>query len=292
MSQKTYMYDTQWTALINAIQGGDPTAIVTALGQIKTSIDAIETALGSLSADVTQDSTQWNDLLTAIGSGGGGGGGTIDIDATQWTNLLTSIDKGDTSALATALGLIKTSIDSINTSLGSLSTDVTQNSTQWTNLINAITNQSLTVDLSNITSSVVSNLSDASGSTLTDVINSNLTYNPVTWTPTSPRATISSSDCRYIKIGCLVYFFGSITFSATQSSQQALYLDLPSNMNIVNSSVFGGAASTSDHHFDLRTRAQAEGRLYLYDSGSIVYSTNTNIAGKTLLVSFTCIVSS
>lgn len=171
MSQKTYMYDTQWTALINAIQGGDPTAIVTALGQIKTSIDSITTALGSLSADVTQDSTQWNDLLTAIGSGGGGGGGTIDIDATQWSNLLTSIDKGDTSALATALGLIKSSVDSINTSLGSLSVGVSQNATQWTNLVNAITNQSLTVDLSNVTSSVVSNLSNVSGSTTTDALN-------------------------------------------------------------------------------------------------------------------------
>lgn len=99
MSQKTYMYDTQWQALINAIDGGDTSAIATALGQIKTSIDAIETALGSLSADVTQDSTQ------------------------------------------------------------------------WTNLINAITNQSLTVDLSNITSSAVANLSNVIGATVTDVIN-------------------------------------------------------------------------------------------------------------------------
>lgn len=99
MSQKTYMYDTQWTALINAIQGGDPTAIVTALGDIKDSINAIETALGSLSTDVTQDATQ------------------------------------------------------------------------WTNLVNAITNQSLTVDLSNVTSSVVKNLSNVIGSTVTDAIN-------------------------------------------------------------------------------------------------------------------------
>lgn len=157
MSQKTYMYDTQWQALINAIQGGDTTAIATALGQIKTSVDGITTALGSLSTDVTQDSTQWTNLINAISSGGGGGGGNVTIDSTQWTNLLTSIDKGDTSALATALGLIKTSVDSINTSLGSLSADVTQDSTQWSNLVNAITNQSITVDLSNITSDVVSN---------------------------------------------------------------------------------------------------------------------------------------
>lgn len=168
MSQKTYMYDTQWQALINAIDGGDTSAIATALGQIKTSIDSIETALGSLSTDVTQDSTQWTNLINAISSGGGG---TIDIDATQWSNLLTSIDKGDTTALATALGLIKTSIDSINTSLGSLNVGVEQDATQWSNLVNAITNQSLTVDLSNVTSSVVSNLSNVSGSTTTDALN-------------------------------------------------------------------------------------------------------------------------
>ena len=157
MSQKTYMYDTQWQALLNAISGGDPTAIVTALGDIKDSIDTIETALGSLSTDVTQDSTQWTNLINAISSGGGGGGGTIDIDATQWSNLLTEIAKGDTSALATILATIaghlaqiKLDLDAVafdTTQWNALITavsrsivtaDVTQNATQWSNLINAI----------------------------------------------------------------------------------------------------------------------------------------------------------
>lgn len=160
MSQKTYMYDTQWQALINAIDGGDTSAIATALGQIKTSIDSIETALGSLSTDVTQDSTQWTNLINAISSGGGGGGGTIDIDATQWSNLLSEIAKGDMTATATALNNIYTRLNAIGF-----------NSTQWNNLVNAITNQSLTVDFSNITSSVVSNLSNLTGSTVTDVLN-------------------------------------------------------------------------------------------------------------------------
>lgn len=160
MSQKTYMYDTQWQALINAIDGGDTSAIATALGQIKTSVDGITSALGSLSTDVTQDSTQWTNLINAISSGGGGGGGTIDIDATQWSNLLTEIAKGDMTATATALNNIYTRLNSIGF-----------NSTQWTNLVNAITNQSLTVDLSNITSSAVTNLSNVTGATVTDVIN-------------------------------------------------------------------------------------------------------------------------
>ena len=62
-------------------------------------------------------------------------------------------------------------------------------------------------------------------------------------------------------------------------------------MNIVNSSVFGGAASTSDYHFDLKTRSEINDRLYFYDKGNVVYSTNNNIVGKRLLVAFTCIVS-
>ena len=171
MAENVFIYPNQWNALINAINGGDTSAIATALTTIKSSIDSINTTLGSLSIDVEQDSTQWTNLINAITSGGGGGS-NVTIDSTQWTDLLTSINKGDTTALATALGLIKTSIDSITTSLGSLSINVEQDSTQWTNLINAITNQSLTVDLSNITSSVVSNLSNVTGSTTTDALNS------------------------------------------------------------------------------------------------------------------------
>lgn len=89
----------------------------------------------------------------------------------QWNDLISAINGGDTSAIATALTAIKTSIDSINTSLSSLSIDVEQDSAQWTNLITAITNQSLNVDLSNITSSVVNNLSNVSGSTTTEAFN-------------------------------------------------------------------------------------------------------------------------
>lgn len=89
----------------------------------------------------------------------------------QWDELLNAINGGDTSAIATALTTIKTSIDSITTTLSSFSAEVDVDSTQWTNLITAITNQSLNVDLSNITSSVVNNLSNVSGSTTTDALN-------------------------------------------------------------------------------------------------------------------------
>ena len=217
MSQKTYMYDTQWTALINAINGGDTTAIATALGQIKTSVDSITTALGNLSTDVTQDSTQWNDLITAIGSGGGGGNVTadVDMDSTQWSNLLTAVNKGDTSALATALGLIKTSIDSINTSLSSLSADVTQDSTQWTNLVNAITNQSLTVDLSNITSDVVSNESAVTpADTVTEALDRLKSDLSKTVTFSKATGTTLSSICFGCSGSCLA---GTIEIQCTAS---------------------------------------------------------------------------
>lgn len=125
MLNTIYANQSQFTDLLNAIQGGDTTAIVTALGQIKTSIDTINTALGSLSTGVTQDTTQWTNLINAISSGSGGG--TVDIDATQWSNLLTEITKGDMTATATALSNIYTRLTSIGF-----------DSTQWTNLINAI----------------------------------------------------------------------------------------------------------------------------------------------------------
>ena len=114
MLNTIYANQTQFTDLLNAIQGGDTSAIATALGQIKTSIDTVETALGSLSADVTQDSTQWTALVNAISSGGGGGGGTIAFDTTQWNALITAISRNIVTA------------------------DVTQNATQWNNLISAI----------------------------------------------------------------------------------------------------------------------------------------------------------
>lgn len=52
MPQKTYMYDTQWTALLNAIGTGDSSAIVTALNTIKNSLDNIINAISSQSITV------------------------------------------------------------------------------------------------------------------------------------------------------------------------------------------------------------------------------------------------
>lgn len=132
MLNTIFVNDNQFQDLLDAIQGGDTSAIATALGQIKTSVDGITTALGSLSTDITQDSTQWSDLITAIGSGGGGG--NVTIDSTQWTNLLTEIAKGDTTAVVTALGNINGALGNIYTALGTLSF----NPTQWGNMITAL----------------------------------------------------------------------------------------------------------------------------------------------------------
>lgn len=217
MSQKTYIYDTQWQALINAIDGGDTSAIATALGQIKTSIDSIETALVSFSTGVTQDSTQWTNLINAITTGGGGGGGTIDIDATQWSNLLTEIGKGDMSAAATALNNIYTRLNAIGF-----------NSTQWNNLVNAITNQSLTVDLSNITSSVVSNLSNVSGSTLTDALNAlNSTLANLYATGISGTKSGKGLNVRYITYGKFAVISCINPLNSNVASNETLVTGLP-----------------------------------------------------------------
>ncbi len=49
MPQKTYMYDTQWNQLINAINTGDSSAVVTALNTIKNSLDNITNAINNQS---------------------------------------------------------------------------------------------------------------------------------------------------------------------------------------------------------------------------------------------------
>lgn len=161
MLNTIYANQTQFTDLLNAIQGGDTTAIATALGQIKTSIDSIETALGSLSTGVTQDSTQWNNLINAITSGGGGGGGTINIDATQWNALVTAtadISDGLNQGISTDLTAINNTLVSglgdigidtvqlatlINAITSSKTVNNTQNSTQWSDLIYAINSLTL-----------------------------------------------------------------------------------------------------------------------------------------------------
>lgn len=219
MLNTVYANAPQFQDLINAIQGGDTSAIATALGQIKTSVDGITTALGSLSTDVTQDSTQWTNLINAISSGGGG---TIDIDATQWSNLLTEIAKGDTTAVVTALGNINGALGNIYTALGSLSINPTQwgnlitalstqrlimqDSTQWANLVNAISNQSFTVDLSNITSDVVTNESTVTpADTVTealDALKSDLTMvSESTITPVSTYSSLFWYNKIYKKAG-------------------------------------------------------------------------------------------
>lgn len=121
MPQKTYMYDTQWNQLINAINTGDSSAIVTAISNIKTSIDNIYTRLNA-----------------------------VGFNSTQWDNLVDAINTGDSSVIVTALNIIKNSLD---------------------NITNAITNQSITVDLSNINSDNVSNLSNVTGGNVTNAFN-------------------------------------------------------------------------------------------------------------------------
>lgn len=121
MPQKTYMYDTQWNQLINAINTGDSSAIITAISNIKTSIDNIYTRLNA-----------------------------VGFNSTQWDNLVDAINTGDSSAVITALNTIKNSLDNIK---------------------NAITNQSITVNLSNINSDNVLNLSNISGNNLTSALN-------------------------------------------------------------------------------------------------------------------------
>ena len=152
MPQKTYMYDTQWNQLINAINTGDSSAIVTAISNIKTSIDNIYTRLNA-----------------------------VGFNSTQWDNLVDAINTGDSSAIVTAISNIKNSLD---------------------NITNAISNQTITVDLSSINSSNVSNLSDVTGENITNAFNNlNSTLTKFKWkSVTYENLSNSNTNTYYMEL--------------------------------------------------------------------------------------------
>lgn len=133
--------------------------------------------------------TNWQSLIDAI-SNAGGGGSPILIDSTQWQDLLDEVEKGDTSNLSTILTTIsgtlaqmKLALDAVvidntqwNALISSLSTimasaDVYQNPTQWANLVNAITNQQITLNFNDINTDVVRNMSKFNGQYLSTILN-------------------------------------------------------------------------------------------------------------------------
>lgn len=229
MSQKTYMYDTQWQALINAIDGGDTSAIATALGHIKTSIDAIETALGSFSTGVTQDSTQWTNLINAISSGGGGGGGTIDIDATQWSALVNAtadisdgLSQGVSTDLAAINNTLVSGLDDIGIDTAQLTTLInainstkmvrnTQDATQWSDLIYAINSLNLRYQSDVILGTNVDGRPTSTGVSL-DLFNSAFNTSPQ-WTV----VTNSYIDIYLYKMGILKIIWMDIAKSQIPS---------------------------------------------------------------------------
>lgn len=101
MPQKTYMYDTQWNQLINAISTGDSSAVTTALNNIKSSIDNINTQLNTLGFNTTQ----WTNLINAISNQ------TISVD-------LSNINSDNVSNLSNVTGgNITNALNNLNSNL-------------------------------------------------------------------------------------------------------------------------------------------------------------------------------
>ena len=128
MPQKTYMYDTQWNQLINAINTGDSSAIVTAISNIKTSIDNIYTRLNA-----------------------------VGFNSTQWDNLVDAINTGDSSAVITALNTIKNSLDNIKNAIVNQSITVDLSNINSDNVLNLsnVTGENITNAFNNLNSTLV-----------------------------------------------------------------------------------------------------------------------------------------
>ena len=133
MLNTIYANSTQFNQLLDAIQGGDTTAIVTALNDIKDSIDNIS-----------------------------GGGSPIEIDNTQWQDLLDEIDNTDIVNALSSVGLNNTQWNnlvnaitnqqiSVSLDLNNVNTDNTYNHSNFSNqyvtgVLNQIYNTLFTLD--------------------------------------------------------------------------------------------------------------------------------------------------
>lgn len=71
MPQKTYMYDIQWNQLINAINTGDSSAVVTALNTIKNSLDNITNAISNQTITVDLSDINSDNVLNLSNVTGG-----------------------------------------------------------------------------------------------------------------------------------------------------------------------------------------------------------------------------
>lgn len=127
-------------------------------------------------------------------------------DTAQWQALINAIGGGDTTAIASALNLIKSSIDNVS---------------------NAISNQSLKVDLSNITSDIVLNNSSVAGtnvSTALDYFN-DIKRVDIDYISASNRVTVYTCG-RLVEIYVMGYSVpanSTVRLNYTLSTQGNLY---------------------------------------------------------------------
>ena len=185
---------TQWQALLDEVEKGDITALATLLTAISGTLAQMKLALDS----VVIDNSQWNALITAISRSIV----TADItqNSTQWSNLISAFSSVGIEQDTTQFNSLINAIQSQQL------VGIEQDTTQWTNLINAISNQQIGVNLNNINTDNTQNNSSFNGSSLTSVLNViyNTLFNPdtniVKWTKVS---TFSQFDVYCFKIGII-----------------------------------------------------------------------------------------
>lgn len=154
---------------------------------------------------------------------------------TQWNQLINAIGAGDSSAVVTALNTIKNSLD---------------------NITNAISNQTITLDFSNINSDNVSNLSDVTGSSVSTAFNTlNSKLNNLYTLVTSGIKTGKGLSVRYYKYGKFAVISCITSLDTPVVYDEILVSGLPKPVIIEDSYIncYQGSTIYLTHNGDLRT---------------------------------------
>lgn len=88
-----------------------------------------------------------------------------------------------------------------------------------------------------------------------------------TWTPTVSRANLDSASGTWVSVGGIVFLYGKLEFSATQTLTSSVYIDGTSLPAVVPASVqVSGAGSTAGDTFAMATYANKN--VWIGDTGA------------------------
>ena len=108
------------------------------------------------------------------------------------------------------------------------------------------------------------------------------------WTPTFYRANVTSASGSYYRIGKIMYLYGTVVFSSSQTNQGNIYLlGIPESYT---QSLMGMANCTSDDSVLLLTTTESN-TIWVTSNGEKINATNAKISGKTLKIKMVVLLS-